>query len=63
MSIAFPGESPEYRAARDRLLEQEAELRRMTEAVAEAHHNLPSCGVVPQDYVFQQTGPAAPRPR
>src|SRR5690242_11423277 len=57
MSIAFPGESPEYRAARDRLLEQEAELRRMTEAVAEARRDLPPGGVVPQDYVFQQAGP------
>ena len=28
MSISFPGESPEYRAARDRLLKQEVELRR-----------------------------------
>ena len=34
MGVAFPGESPEYRAARDRLLEQEIELRRAMEAVA-----------------------------
>ena len=34
MTIAFPGESAEYRAARDRLLEQEIELRRAMEAVA-----------------------------
>lgn len=31
MGIAFPGESPAYRAARDRLLEQEVELRRAIE--------------------------------
>ena len=36
MAIAFPGESAEYRAARDRLLEQEIELRRAMEAVAAA---------------------------
>ena len=36
MSIMFPGESAEYRAARDRLLEQEIGLRRATEAVAAA---------------------------
>src|SRR3989442_60745 len=36
MSITFPGESAEYRAARDRLLEQEVELRRATEAMAAA---------------------------
>ena len=36
MGITFPGESKEYRAARDRLLEREIELRRATEAVASA---------------------------
>ena len=53
MSIAFPGESTEYRAARERLLEQEIELRRATEAVAAARRALPPGGVVPEDYVFQ----------
>ena len=57
MSISFPGESPEYRTARDRLLQQEVELRRVTEAVAIARRALPPGGVVPQDYVFQQAGP------
>jgi predicted dithiol-disulfide oxidoreductase (DUF899 family) len=57
MAIAFPGESTEYRAARNRLLEQEIELRRVTEAVAEARRRLPPGGVVPQDYVFQAEGP------
>jgi predicted dithiol-disulfide oxidoreductase (DUF899 family) len=56
MAIAFPGESAEYRAARDRLLEQEIELRRATEAVAAARRRLPPGGVVPQDYVFQAQG-------
>lgn len=56
MSIMFPGESAEYRAARDRLLEQEIELRRATEAVAAARRELPPGGVVPQDYVFQGAG-------
>src|SRR5436190_2656008 len=53
MHIAFPGESPEYRAARDRLLEREIDLRRAMEAVAAARRALPPGGVVPQDYVFQ----------
>jgi len=57
MSISFPGESREYRAARDRLLEQEAELRRVSEAVAAARRELPPGGIVPQDYVFQQARP------
>jgi predicted dithiol-disulfide oxidoreductase (DUF899 family) len=57
MSVSFPGESAEYRAARDRLLEQEVALRRATEAVAEARRALPPGPAVSQDYVFQQLGP------
>ena len=57
MAVAFPGESAEYRAARNRLLEQEIELRRATEAVAAARRQLPPGGVVPEDYVFQAQGP------
>lgn len=57
MAIAFPGESAEYRAARNRLLEQEIELRRAMEAVAVARRRLPPGGVVPQDYIFQTEGP------
>lgn len=56
MSLTFPGESAEYRAARDRLLEREIELRRATEAVAAARRALPPGGAVPQDYVFQGRG-------
>lgn len=52
----FRGESAEYRAARDRLLEQEIELRRATEAVAAARRELPPGGPVPEDYVFQAAG-------
>jgi predicted dithiol-disulfide oxidoreductase (DUF899 family) len=56
MSIKFPGESAEYRAARDRLREQEIELRRATEAVAAARRDLPPGGPVREDYVFQGAG-------
>jgi len=57
MAIAFPGESPEYRAARNRLLpEQEIDLRRAMEAVA-AGRRLPPGGIVPHDDVFQTQGP------
>jgi predicted dithiol-disulfide oxidoreductase (DUF899 family) len=58
MSIGFPGESAVYRAARDRLLEQEVALRRSMEEVAEARRALPPGGPVPQDYVFQGAGAA-----
>ena len=57
MSISFPGESREYRAARDRLLEREVELRRATEAVAAARRELPPGGPVPQDYELEGAGP------
>ena len=53
MGLAFPGESAEYRAARERLLLEEIELRRATEAVAAARRELPPGGVVTEDYVFQ----------
>ncbi len=56
MSTSFPGESAEYRAARDRLLQQEVELRRMTEAVAASRRALPPGGIVPEDYVFEGIG-------
>jgi predicted dithiol-disulfide oxidoreductase (DUF899 family) len=57
MTASFPGESTAYRAARDRLLEQEVELRRATEAVAAARRALPTGGVVPEDYVFEGQSP------
>jgi predicted dithiol-disulfide oxidoreductase (DUF899 family) len=53
MDTAFPGESAEYRAARDRLLVKEIDLRRSMEAVAAARRELPPGGAVPEDYVFQ----------
>src|SRR5260370_20091170 len=63
MAVAFPGESAEYRAARNRLLDQEIELRRAMEAVADARRRLPPGGGVPEDYGFQAPGPdGAPAP-
>jgi predicted dithiol-disulfide oxidoreductase (DUF899 family) len=52
----FPGESSEYRAARDLLLAQEIELRRSMEAVAATRRALPPGGLPPEDYVFQEVG-------
>ena len=56
MGVTFPGESTEYRAARERLLRQELELRRAMEAVAAARRELPPGGRLPEDYVFEGTG-------
>jgi predicted dithiol-disulfide oxidoreductase (DUF899 family) len=57
MSVKFPGESAEYRAARDALLGREVELRRSMEAVAAARRELPSGGAIPEDYLFRGEGP------
>ena len=56
MDVTFPGESAEYRAARNELLTKEIELRRQMEAVAAARRELPPGGEVPEDYVFQGEG-------
>ena len=54
--ISFPGESSEYRAARNELLEAEVELRRALERVAAQRRALPKGGVVPDNYVFEEAG-------
>jgi predicted dithiol-disulfide oxidoreductase (DUF899 family) len=54
MTLEFPGESQEYREARNRLLEAEAELRSSVERVAAQRRELPLGGVVPEDYVFEE---------
>ena len=55
----FPGESTQYRTARDALLAEEIELRRHIERVAALRRALPAGGEVPQDYRFEgEHGPA-----
>jgi predicted dithiol-disulfide oxidoreductase (DUF899 family) len=56
VSLTFPNESGEYRAARNALLEQEIELRRAMEAVAATRRGLPPGGPLPEDYVFDALG-------
>lgn len=53
---AFPNESPHYRAARNRLLQSELELRRKMEAVAAELRALPDGGEAPEDYLFERIG-------
>jgi len=50
----FPNEGKAYRAARDRLLEAEVELRRRVEAVAALRRKLPPGGPIPEDYEFEE---------
>jgi predicted dithiol-disulfide oxidoreductase (DUF899 family) len=52
--IRFPGESSEYRRARNELLEAEAELRASIERAAEQRRALPAGGPVPDDYLFEE---------
>jgi predicted dithiol-disulfide oxidoreductase (DUF899 family) len=56
VDVTYPGESTEYRAARDELLASEIELRRQMEAVAAQRRELPPGGEVPEDYVFRGEG-------
>ncbi len=52
--VRFPGESDEYRRARDELLEAEIDLRRHIERVAAQTRKLPVGGAVPADYIFDE---------
>lgn len=56
MSMTFPNESAGYRTARNHLLEQEIELRRLQEAVAVARRAIPLGGAIPEDYAFTGLG-------
>jgi predicted dithiol-disulfide oxidoreductase (DUF899 family) len=57
-TVRFPGETDDYRRARDELLRAELDLRRRTEAVAAQRRALPRGGAVPEDYRFEEVGDA-----
>jgi predicted dithiol-disulfide oxidoreductase (DUF899 family) len=59
-NVRFPGESAQYRQARNALLEAEIALRRQIEAVAAQRRALPPGGVVARDYVFEEGDDATP---
>jgi len=52
--VRFPGESPTYRAAREKLLKSEIALRRQIEAVAAERRKLPLGGTLKEDYAFEE---------
>jgi len=62
--VHFPGESDQYRQARDQLLKTEIDLRRQVETVAAQRRKLPLGGPVPRDYTFEEwdAGTNAGRP-
>jgi predicted dithiol-disulfide oxidoreductase (DUF899 family) len=56
--LSIPGESAEFRKARNALLDEEMELRRQTERVAEQRRKLPEGPLIKEDYQFESaTGP------
>lgn len=52
-NVKFPGESSEYRRARNELLEAEDELRWLNEQVAAKRRALPAGGLLAEDYIFE----------
>src|ERR1700744_325959 len=55
-ALRFPGESDEYRIARDELLKSEDELRRLNDKVVAQRRALPPGGLINEDYVFELAG-------
>jgi predicted dithiol-disulfide oxidoreductase (DUF899 family) len=53
-NVRFPGESPSYRAARNKLLDAEIEMRRAIEAAAAQRRTLPLGGEIPENYRFHE---------
>lgn len=51
----FPGESEQYRKARDELLIAETNLRKQIEKVAKQRKNLPLGGKLKEDYQFEES--------
>jgi predicted dithiol-disulfide oxidoreductase (DUF899 family) len=62
--VRFPGESDQYRRAREDLLKAEIDLRRQIEVVAAQRRRLPLGGPAPHDYTFEEwdAGTNAVRP-
>jgi predicted dithiol-disulfide oxidoreductase (DUF899 family) len=54
----YPNDSPEYRAARRRLLQEEIELRRHLERVAQMRRELPPGGQAPDYRLLDENGQA-----
>lgn len=52
--VRFPGESASYRAARNKLLDAEIEMRRAIESAAALRRTLPLGGEIPENYAFAE---------
>jgi predicted dithiol-disulfide oxidoreductase (DUF899 family) len=60
-AVTYPNETTVYRAARNALLEAEAELRDQTERVAAMRRELPPGGTLTEDYAFDELTGGAKR--
>ena len=60
--VRFPGESDEYRRARNRLLQQELELDAKIHELAKLRRELPPGGALKEDYAFEEYVGAGPKP-
>lgn len=58
----YPGESSQYREARDELLRAEVELVEQIERVAAMRRELPPGGELKEDYVFEKALPICGTP-
>jgi predicted dithiol-disulfide oxidoreductase (DUF899 family) len=58
-AFRLPGESRDYRSAREELLSAEIDLRRQIERVAARRRELPLGDAVPTDYAFEEWDAAA----
>ncbi len=52
--VTFPGESKQYREARNELLKAEMKLRKQEEEVAKLRRKLPTGGKIKEDYIFEE---------
>jgi predicted dithiol-disulfide oxidoreductase (DUF899 family) len=59
----FPGETDDYRRARDALLRSELDLRRQIERTAAQRRELPLGGAIPTDYQFHEWDAEVDAPR
>jgi predicted dithiol-disulfide oxidoreductase (DUF899 family) len=53
-SLQYPNESPQYRTAREALLNEELALREQIERVAKQRRTLPPGGLLKENYVFEE---------
>ncbi len=62
-TVRFPGETEQYRQARDELVAAEVDLRRQLETIAAQRRLLPLGGEIQADYEFEEWDERSGAPR